>query len=133
MSDSNEYTPEQRREWWGWFGEPWPSGICYKSDPMTGEDVLPYEWDYSMQVPTPVGIACMWCEELIVDGDRGQRIPNVGSGTTTTGISVQHRECALASVVPPPPGLDLDPEGMPFREYGKAVWNFYARPFKISN
>lgn len=79
-----------------YFGEPWPSGIC--------------EEDYSVQVPTPTGVKCIWCQEPIKEGDQGSFIGNaltrdekqiqfsvktIFSGTW----SPQHKECSLRSVI----------------------------------
>lgn len=64
-----------------YFGEAWPSSIC--------ED--------ARQAATPVGDLCAWCDEAIVEGDRGHWI----GGVTREGSVVQpwHRECSFRSVM----------------------------------
>lgn len=131
---------ETRRRTWGWFGEPWPSGICYKTD-ENGADVIPYEWDWDMNVPTPVGTKCWWCQEAIQEGDRGQLMPSMQADGTVE-VGAQHRECGLRSVMG---GLahqekrcrcyggsdeDSDLGGMTLREEAIAVWNSFVRPLR---
>jgi hypothetical protein len=58
------------------FGEPWPSGVC--------ED--------GVQVPTPVGKPCAFCDEAIGGDDRGSFIG------AEDGPAPMHRECSLRSV-----------------------------------
>lgn len=130
---------EVRRRNWGWFGEPWPSGICYKTD-ENGVDVIPHEWDWDMHVETPVGTMCWWCGEAIAEGDQGQMMPQMKADGEPE-IGAGHRECSLRSVVG---GLahiqgrctchggteeDMDP-GMSLREEAIAVWNTYVRPIR---
>lgn len=68
---------DARRYHGAFFGEPWPAGVC--------ED--------GHRLPTPVGVACALCGD-VVDAD--------GRGTwflTATGPSPVHRECSLRSVL----------------------------------
>jgi hypothetical protein len=61
------------------FGDAWPSGVC----------------DEGHQVDTPVGQACVLCEEEVVDGDQGNFI-----GTLEPPyFGPVHRECSLRSVL----------------------------------
>lgn len=62
-----------------YFGEAWPSGIC----------------DTGLPVPTPVGEECNWCQEKIVDGDRGTFIMNGSTGK----FEPVHRECSMRMVL----------------------------------
>ena len=92
------------------FGEPWPSGVC----------------DDGVRVKTPVGIACLLCEEPIADTDQGSYL----------GIDPVHRECALRSVI----GgwghhvnhhywcIQMhDPDGgLSYRESARRVWSMNA-------
>lgn len=59
-----------------YFGESWPSGVC----------------DGGEQVDTPVGQACLHCDEAFEDGDRGWFFAD------WFGPAV-HRECGLRMVV----------------------------------
>lgn len=45
--------------------------------------------DYERQIETPVGQPCIWCEDIIVDGDMG----------TQQGESFMHHECSMRSVL----------------------------------
>ena len=140
MSIYDNIPPEVRRANWGWFGEPWPSGICYKTDDL-GRDVIPHEWNYDMQVPTPVGTVCWWCLEDIKDGDQGLMMPSMNAKGEAE-IGAQHRECGLRSVMG---GLahqqkrctcfggtqdDMDLGEMTLREEAIAVWESIVRPIR---
>ena len=56
-----------------YFGDPWPSGIC----------------DTGTQMPTPVGLPCAWCLEVIGDSDQG----------SFWGAEPVHKECSLRAVI----------------------------------
>ncbi len=91
-----------------WFGQSWGAPVC--SDPFD-------------HVATPVGRACLWCYELIVDGDAGLIVPH----TTRQGVADEprHVDCFVREVLgglnhlrgrctcsggtepPDPPGLTL--------------------------
>ena len=64
-----------------WFGEPWPSAETRA--PVCGSD--------AEQVSTPVGDACLHCDEEIADGDRGTLMPYLGP--TGSGARPVHVEC----------------------------------------
>lgn len=53
--------------------------------------------DDATQVATPVGASCLWCDEEIVDGDRGF----MRAAVTQTGadLRAEHRECGFRAVV----------------------------------
>jgi len=61
----------------GYFGAYWSSFLCDAARPM----------------PTPVGEHCIWCDEVIVDGDQG-----TWHGALDGGFQPIHRECALREV-----------------------------------
>lgn len=135
MSDYYENIPlEVRRHNWGWFGEPWPSGICLKQDPETGMDVEPEEWDYDMQKPTPVGERCIGCDEEFVEGDQGTAIPSMESDGVAR-VRHQHRECGLRAVMGPLAHLEKrcpcyggtsnDTPGLTRRQEAQAVWDHW--------
>lgn len=65
----------------GFFGEPWPSGVC----------------ENARQRPTPVGELCLWCDEPIEDGQQGVFISAFGENGAVE--HPEHRECALRSVL----------------------------------
>lgn len=123
---------EVRRNSWGWWGKPWPSGTCLKQDPETGADILPYEWNWDMNVPVPLGEECFHCHDIIVEGDRGQRMPYGNNG----GVRIvnTHRECMLRQVMGPLAhlehrcrcygGTDHDTPGFTARQEAIAVWNW---------
>jgi hypothetical protein len=141
MNTFDDLPLEFRRANWGWFGEPWPSGICYKTDEITGADVIPHEWNWDMHVATPVGTECWWCHEEIIEGDQGQMMPSMNAAGETV-IGAQHRECGLRSVMG---GLahqqrrctcfggtvdDMDLGKMTLREEAIAVWESIVRPIR---
>jgi hypothetical protein len=122
---------EVRRANFGWWGEPWPSGICLKQD-ESGADILPYEWNWDMNVPVPVGEKCFSCGEEIVATDQGQRMPFAHDG----GVELvnQHKECGLRNVMGPLAhlerrcrcfgGTDHDTPGLTKRQEALAVWEW---------
>jgi hypothetical protein len=122
---------EVRRMNWGWWGEPWPSGVCLKQD-ENGADILPYEWDWDMNVPVPLGEKCFDCGDEIKEGDQGQRMPYGGSD----GLRIvnSHKECLLRNVMGPLAhlekrcrcygGTDHDTPGLTKRQEAQAVWNW---------
>lgn len=81
---------EIRRTYWGWFGEPWPSGICYGDDGRLLEE---------MRKPFPAGEKCLYCEELFDEaaGDSGQAMP-LGRGDGLAVVVHLHKECLLRQV-----------------------------------
>lgn len=111
---------ETRRLNWGWFGDPWPSGICYDDDDRLREE---------MRKEPPVGEDCVLCGEPIEPGQSGQAMPHL----TATGPVVRHvhRECMLREVLGPPEHLDgrcvcRDPD-RPERSYREEALELWAR------
>ena len=84
---------EVRRESQGWFGEPWPSGICYAEDGRLIEE---------MCKPFPSGENCLHCDEPFSEeaGDSGQAMPCVKADGTTK-IRHVHKECQFREVAGP--------------------------------
>lgn len=81
---------EVRRANWGWFGEPWPSLVCYDEDGrLLGE----------MRKPFPAGESCLYCGEVLDEaaGDNGQAMP-FGRADGTMDITHVHKECMLREV-----------------------------------
>jgi hypothetical protein len=81
---------EVRRLSWGWFGEPWPSGICYDEAGRLIEE---------MRKPFPVGESCLYCTEAFDEaaGDNGQAMP-LGRADGTMAIIHVHKECMMREV-----------------------------------
>lgn len=81
---------EVRRANWGWFGEPWPSGICYDED---GRLIA------EMRKPFPAGETCLYCSEPFNDGagDNGQAMP-LGAADGSVTITHVHKECMMREV-----------------------------------
>jgi hypothetical protein len=76
---------EIRRANFGWFGEAWPSGICYDDDGRLLEE---------MRKPFPTGEACLLCGERFDEaaGDSGKAMPSA------EGICHVHKECMFVNV-----------------------------------
>lgn len=80
-------------------------------------------------VPTPVGEKCLWCEEPVVEGDRGVVTPFMD--TDGQREAAQHRECLLRSIFGSVGhqlkrcscfgGTEEDPPGATRREAAKAA------------
>jgi hypothetical protein len=89
---------EKRRELWGWFGQPWPSEVCYDGDQLREDRRKPF----------PAGESCGMCCEVFDEaaGDRGQAIPD-----STGTIGHVHIECLVLEVLGPqgPPPAEADP------------------------
>lgn len=80
-----------KREQYGWFGEPWPSGICYDDDGrLRTEDRKDF----------PAGKSCFWCGVAFDEaaGDGGKALPHLGAAGDTMRIVHAHRECLLRQV-----------------------------------
>jgi hypothetical protein len=110
---------ETRRLNWGWFGDPWPSGICYTDDDQLRAD---------MRKDTPVGEDCLWCDEPIEPGHSGQATP---LGTEDGGVTIRHvhKECQLRNTIGPAEHLDgrcacrdIDRPTRTYREEALEVW-----------
>jgi hypothetical protein len=105
-----------------WFGEPWPSpdrraAVCA---------------DDRKRIPIPVGEECLWCDETIEDGDRGESMVAVAAepnGKVMGRLRYAHAECMLRQVVGGPAHLlgkctcqvDL---GMTRREAARWTWDW---------
>jgi hypothetical protein len=76
---------EVRRANFGWFGSPWPSGICYDDDGRLLEE---------MRKPFPSSESCLLCGEPFDEaaGDSGKAVPS------PEGICHAHKECLLMNV-----------------------------------
>lgn len=96
-----------------YFGEQWDAA---KFDPGFG-----VEWH---QIPTPTDKCCLYCEEQIVDGDRGELTPYVGRDRAVQ-LQPIHTECMIASVSGCYFGVCFNPAHGGFtgsqREYALAV------------
>lgn len=114
-------TPEIRRRNWGWFGDPWPSGICYDDKGILLEE---------MRIPVPVGETCPACDEPIAGGDRGQAMPY------PDGVRYLHRECLFRMVTGSYAhlkrrctcygGASNQTPGLSLREDAILVWNQFT-------
>jgi hypothetical protein len=117
---------EARRANWGWFGPPWPSGICYDEEDggrLTEE----------MRKPFPAGESCLYCETPFDEaaGDNGQAMPRATAGGVVE-IRHIHKECGLRSVLGPVAHLEgrcschggdeHDAPGRTVREEALTVW-----------
>jgi len=123
---SDDLPAEVRRLNWGWFGEPWPSGVCYDDDGRLREE---------MRKPFPTGEICLYCDVCFDEaaGDAGQAMPVY---TIEGGAEVRHghRECMLRTAVGSlahlegrcrcsgAPDPDSDDLGMTRRQEALAVW-----------
>jgi hypothetical protein len=87
MTPYDELPVEVRRDCWGWFGEPWPSFICYDE---AGRLIA------EMRKPFPAGEGCLYCGEPFDEaaGDSGQAMPFMKAGGTGEVRHV-HKECML--------------------------------------
>lgn len=76
---------EVRRANWGWFGEAWPSGVCFNDDDTLRAD---------MRKPFPAGESCFYCGEAFSEeaGDSGQAMPFEGRAVHV------HKECMFREV-----------------------------------
>ena len=90
MTPYDDIPPEVRRANWGWFGQPWPSGICYDD----GGHLIA-----GMRKPFPAGENCLHCDEPLDEaaGDSGQAMPYHAG--TCTSIRHVHKECMMREVV----------------------------------
>jgi hypothetical protein len=108
---------EIRRANWGWFGEPWPSGICYDEDGRLIEE---------MRKPFPAGESCLYCVEPFDEGagDSGQAMPY----SRADGMAVihVHKECMMREVTGSVACLEghhrHDESGQTRRQEALAVW-----------
>jgi hypothetical protein len=112
-----------------WFGSAWPSE--HVRAPVCEDD--------AMRIPTPVGLPCMWCDELIEEDDRGEDIVMVvsdGDAGVIAKTAYMHIECSFRQVMGGPAhirgecmcsGGDKDPDdGMTPHEAARYVWEHWA-------
>lgn len=82
---------EVRRANWGWFGDPWPSFICFDEAGRLIEE---------MRKPFPAGESCLLCGEEFDEaaGDSGQAMPAI---TADGGAQIRHvhKECGFMNVI----------------------------------
>lgn len=132
MTDYWDNIPiEVRRENYGWFGEPWPSGTCEKTNE---EGQSTGEWNWEMQKQTPVGEECIDCGEAFTTEDQGVATPVMDVDRTWIGHT--HKECRFRAVVGPLAhlerrcrcfgGTDHESPGLTRRQEAIAVWNHYT-------
>lgn len=63
-----------------------------------GEPPWPYaDIEHATQRPIPVGAACLYCPELIAEGDHGGWV-NYIDASGYSALSAYHHECHLVSV-----------------------------------
>lgn len=81
------------REAFGWFGEPWDSGVCYDDDGTLRSDV---------HKTFPAGESCFYCGEPFSEeaGDSGKAMPCTTADGTARIVHV-HKECMLREVIGP--------------------------------
>lgn len=92
-----------------------------------------------MRIPVPVGSPCLWCEELIVDGDRGESISMMtsdGNNGVIAKTAYMHVECGFRQVMGGPAhirgtcscegGTDDPDLGMTPHDAAKFVWERWA-------
>jgi len=110
---------EVRRANWGWFGDPWPSGVCYDDDGRLLEE---------MRKPFPAGEKCLYCKELFDEdaGDSGQAMPFVPDGGSVT-ITHVHKECMMRQAtgsVACLEGHHRHETGLSYRQEALAAWSW---------
>lgn len=109
---------ETRRLNWGWWGEPWPSGVCYDDDGRLREE---------MRKPFPAGENCLYCTEPIVPGDSGQAMPCISRSPSIRHV---HKECGLRMVtgsVSCMTGQHNHDTGQTYRQEALAAWEHYSK------
>jgi hypothetical protein len=100
---------------WGWFGKPWPSGICYDDD-----DRLKTE----MNKEFPTGESCIFCEQMFDEeaGDSGQAMPSADGH-----VDHIHKECLFLCVAGPM-RLGIQVLMLSKREAALEVWRLIVGP-----
>lgn len=108
---------------WGWFGPPWPSGVCYNDDGRLLEE---------MRKPFPAGEDCLYCDEAFSEaaGDAGQAMPFMPESGIPEVRHV-HKECMLREVLGPLAHLEgrcqggsAQTPGLTSRQDALAVWQW---------
>lgn len=117
----DDFPLEVRREYWGWFGEPWPSFICYDEDGRLIEE---------MRKEFPHGQDCLYCGETFnPDTDSGRAMPFMRVNASTI-VAHCHKECFLRQIVGSPEHLTGHTgqyEHMTEREKALWVWDWVGR------
>lgn len=62
------------------FGGPWGCEGCEETE-------------------TPVGVACFYCHEAILEGDEGVVMPMLGENGKWRAVA-EHRRCLIAQIIP---------------------------------
>lgn len=88
--------------------------------------------------PTPAGKPCLWCDENIVDGDKGFLV-GCCEEIDKSGEAPYHRECMLRSIFGSVGhqkkkcscfgGTEEDPPEMTKREAAKAATELYTKQY----
>jgi hypothetical protein len=113
---------EVRRANWGWFGTPWPSGVCYGDDgQLLTEMRKPFP---------PAAERCLYCEEPFDEaaGDNGQAMP-LRRADGSAAITHVHKECMLRQVtgsVACLEGHHRHETGLTYRQEALAAWEWVA-------
>lgn len=99
--------------------------IGYFGDPK-------FRKEHERQIPTPVGIPCLWCKEPIQEGDTGtlsRRDPlhyECGLRSAVGSVGHQKRQCSCFG------GNQEDPEGMTKRQAAIAAatyWHMHGQDY----
>lgn len=119
MTPYDTLPAEIRRANWGWFGPPWPSGVCYDESGRLIEE---------MRKPFPVGESCLYCDEAFDEAaaDSGQAMP-LGRADGTVSLRHVHKECMLREVVGSVACLEghhRHETGMSRRQEALATWEW---------
>lgn len=114
---------EARRASQCWWGEAWPSGVCYREDGSLDE---------AMRKPVPVGTECMGCGETIQEGDRGKTCGAIPGDDGIVRPAEWHRECLLANTVGPPVSRYRSQREMTLRQEALAVWEYWTARGKVT-
>lgn len=119
-------SPEVARANYGWFGEPWPSSICYLDNG---------ELNTAMRLPVPAGETCLHCEETIDVVHSGKAMPCLAPDDGVI-IRYVHKECLVVMMAGSLAhhdrrcrcfgGTDVGTEGMTARQEALAVWDLLA-------
>lgn len=49
--------------------------------------------------PTPVGVPCLWCHEIVREGDTGEFMPTLLDHPEVASVRPAHRECSMLGVI----------------------------------
>jgi hypothetical protein len=119
-----------RRTVHGWFGPPWPSGVCWDDNDRLRTD---------MRIQVPIGDRCLHCEAPFEPDDSGMAMPCY----TTEGPSIRHihKECNLRMAIGSLAhlehrctcygGTDNATPGLTMREEAQMVWEWWTTGRKV--